>query len=541
MRDRYGFPAADIALHYDTTCAFLVEPTAVVGANGIGFGGDGRLYVAQAFGGQISAMTPGTRQVDIIAPANGAIIAPDDLAFDSRGNLFATEVMSARVSLREPGGGTRVIAGNVPVANGITVWYDRIFMSEFRPDGRILELFADGSTPRVICSGLLAPNALAVGPDAYIYFPLVPLGEVWRVTIAGGAPERVASGFNIPTAVKFDATGALVVVESGNGAITRVDVVSGVKSRISQVAYGIDNLAFDAGGALYVSHFTDGSIIRVNRDGAVETLLEGGMLGPFGLCSAAGNQLLVADGMSIAMIDQHGVRRPAMLLEHGFPGYVRAVATLPDGAMVFANSAGDIMRYDPYKKYSGEEAVALARGLEQIMGIAADRAGNIYICEAGPGHLLKLAGTVLTRLASGLSRPAGVVCAADGTVFFTESAAGTVCQLSGGEVRTICRGLGEPQGIALLGGQLVVVDRLQRNLVLIDPVSGQARVVAENLPVGSAGEIPVNTLPGIAGLMPGPLLPFADVCVLANNTICVSGDASGSVLVLTLARSAPGL
>jgi hypothetical protein len=42
-----------------------------------------------------------------------------------------------------------------------------------------------------------------------------------------------------------------------------------------------------------------------------------------------------------------------------------------------------------------------------------------------------------------------------------------------------------------------------------------------------------KVLPGITGLMPGPLLPFADITALADGTIALGGDGNGSILVLT--------
>jgi hypothetical protein len=73
-----------------------------------------------------------------------AVVARTILAFDSHGVLYITEVMSERVSARLPDGSLRVIADHVPVANGITTHGDRIFMDEFRPGGRVLELYAEG-------------------------------------------------------------------------------------------------------------------------------------------------------------------------------------------------------------------------------------------------------------------------------------------------------------------------------------------------------------------------------------------------------------
>ena len=114
-----------------------VRPAALVGANGMRWGPDGALYVAQAFGSQVSAVDVSTGHARVVSGADGQVLAPDDLAFDSHGNLYITEVMNARVSVIRPGGRVDVIADNVPVANGVTVHADRIFMSEFNPEGRI--------------------------------------------------------------------------------------------------------------------------------------------------------------------------------------------------------------------------------------------------------------------------------------------------------------------------------------------------------------------------------------------------------------------
>src|SRR5260370_405633 len=125
----------------------------------------GRLYVAQAFGSQVSAIDIASGAVTTISRIGGPIVGPDDLAFDSRGTLYLTEVMSERVCARSPNGDVRIIADNVPGANGITAWHDRLFMDECRHDGRLFELFPDGRAPRQLADKLPLPNALSVGPD----------------------------------------------------------------------------------------------------------------------------------------------------------------------------------------------------------------------------------------------------------------------------------------------------------------------------------------------------------------------------------------
>jgi sugar lactone lactonase YvrE len=533
MTDRLGQSVPAPVCAKGWTLETRVAPAALIGANGMRWGPDGRLYVAQAFGGQVSAIDVTSGAADVISPANGSIIAPDDLAFDSHGTMFATEVMSARVSAYRTNGRVDVIAADVPVANGITVHADRIFMSEFNPEGRILELFADGATPRVIASGMMMPNALCLGPDDYLYFPLVPLNEVWRVPIAGGAAERVAGDFNIPTAVKFDAKGRLFVVESGTGAIIHFDIASGKKTEFARVAFGIDNFEFAPDGRMFVSHFTDGGVVEISADGSVRQAVRGGMLGPFGMATGPDGTLIAADGMSLALVSADGqINRPSMLLQHGFPGYVRGVAVTADGTFVTTNSAGMVARYR-----AGEEAVSVLEGLDSAMGVAVAANGDVIVCEAGGGRVLGIdAGGETRVLASGLSAPTGVTCNPDGSVIVSEAGAGRIVHIKDGHVATMAEGMLEPHGVTASGDAVYVLDRGTGSLHRV--ASGTSEIVASNLPVGASSGMKVNTLPGIDLLMPGPLSPFSDIAALADSSIAVGGDADGSVLLV--GRSVPG-
>lgn len=526
--DRLGLGATRPQAAVGWTLHNLVDPAALVGSNGMRIGPDGQLYVAQAFGSQLSAVDLASGQTRVVSPADGQIVAPDDLAFDSRGNLYVTEVMSARVSALRPGGAIEVIADNVPVANGITVHEDRIFMSEFNPEGRIWELDAGGGAPRLIASGLMMPNALCLGPDGMLYFPLVPLGEVWRVALAGGEPERVIGGLDIPTAVKFDPAGRLFVVESGSGLVSRIDVVSGTKVPFTRVAYGIDNFAFSESGDMYVSHFTDGEIVGIAPDGSQRVIVAGGMCGPFGMAAGPAGELVVADGMSLAQVDGAGtVARPAMLLQHGFPGYVRGVAVGPDGDMIFANSAGQCARYRP-----GGEAQVLAEGLDRAMGLAVDGAGTIYVAESGAGRIVAIApdGSLGTAC-DGLDQPCGVALAEDGALLVSEAGRGTLVHLSHLGRTDVLSGLDQPHGVAVADGAAMVLDRGTGTLHRV--CNGLApEVLATGLPAGTHGAMAPNILPGIGGLMPGPLLPFADIAALPGGAIAVGGDANGSILVV---------
>src|ERR1700748_1042828 len=82
----------------------LTALSRLFGANGLRTGPDGRIYVAQVTGSKISALDLETGLLDTVSAKGGDIIAPDDVAFDPSGNMYATEGMGGRVSVRETRG-----------------------------------------------------------------------------------------------------------------------------------------------------------------------------------------------------------------------------------------------------------------------------------------------------------------------------------------------------------------------------------------------------------------------------------------------------
>ena len=208
-----------------------------------------------------------------------------------------------------PNGEVRIIADNVPAANGITAYQDRLFMDECRPDGRLFELFADGRAPRLLAEHLPLPNALSVGPDGNIYFPAIGANEIWRVPLAGGKPERFAGDLAVPTAVKINSKGAILSTQGRSGEILRIDLQSGARSVVATVRPGLDNLALTPDDRLFVSHFVDGGVAEILADGRERRLVAPGFLGPMDLAVATDGVIYAADGISMAAVTPDGAAR----------------------------------------------------------------------------------------------------------------------------------------------------------------------------------------------------------------------------------------
>ncbi len=506
----------------------VTPPTRLFSANGLRTGPDGRIYVAQVSGSQISAVDPDTGAIETISAMGGGIVGPDDLAFDDTGNLYATEITEGRVSEFGPDGTTRVIRGDMPVANPITFHNGRLIAGECRPGGRIMELDRDGGAPRIILDDVPMANAFEVGPDGKLYFPVMGTNEIWRIGLQGGSPEVVARDLGMPDSVKFDAQGYIVSTQVASGQVLRIDPRDGARTILATIAPGLDNCTF-VGERLFVSSIC-GQITEILRDGSTRALVPGGLQWPLGLAMNDRGVLFVADGAyTYTLAPGHGLQLAAMLFMPDFPGYTRgAVAAGADGWFV-TTANGDVAHFRP-----GTESKVLASGFEELYGVTTGGEGIAFVDRAR-GCVLSLDGGQVRTLAAGLRQPKGVAIGADGSCYVTEAGAGRIVSVSGGAARTVVDGLTQPEGLAVRGQKLYVVDAGAREIVQIDLVSGERVTLASRLPVGSpvgVTPIPLKAFPPLCGAMG----PFADIACGPDDSLYLSADAEGSILAMRPSR-----
>ncbi len=367
---------------------------------GLRTGPDGRLYIAQVTGSQISALDVATGELDTISAKGGDIIAPDDVAFDPAGNMYATEVMDGRVSALDTDGRARVLRDDLPCANGITVHRGRLFVNECREGGRLMELDLNGGEPRILLENLPSPNAMEVGPDGLLYYPLMTANEIWRIDPEGGEPQRVAGDLGVPDSVKFDSDGYIVSTQVASGQVLRIDPRSGEQTLLAQLSPGLDNLAL-VDGRLFVSNFT-GEITEILGEGETRTALPGGLNWPLDLAVGDDGQVYVADGTSFYVVGPDGaLQTVAMLFSPGYPGFLRGLAPAGPGEFIVTTSGGQVARYRP----SANETDYLAADFDQLYGIAIGPGQVIVFAELGTGRVHALRSGNVETLASGLQEP----------------------------------------------------------------------------------------------------------------------------------------
>ena len=527
MTVQYGRYTADApaTLAEGWTLERLTRPSRLNGANGLRTGADGRIYVAQVAGSKVSAIDPDSGEISTFSPMDGGIVAPDDLAFDSAGNLYCTEITQGRVVARAPNGTVRVIHGEMPVANPITCYQDRVIAGELRMGGRIIELDRSGAgNHRVIYDKCPLVNAFEVGPDGKLYFPAQGANEIWRISLDGGEPEVVARDLGVPDSVKFHPDGYIVSTQVYSGQVLKIDPATGAKEVLADIGPGLDNVTF-VGRRTFVSHIT-GSVHEILAPGKVRALVDKGMQWPLGLAEGEDGTLFIADGGFVHTLAPGG--EPQIVgnfFVPGFPGWVRAVVASGPGEWIVTTANGDVARWNP----GAQSSEVIASGYDKLMGVALAPGGAVVFAETGTGRVLATERGNVSELATGLNRPMGVAVGGDGTVYVAEGGAGRVVKLVRGKPEAVVDGLGDPQGIAIHGNKLYVVDNAAKQLVEVDVVTGERTTIAEHLAVGA----PIGMVPqrlGGVGDMCGPMWTFTGVAAGADGTVYVSADGEGSVL-----------
>ncbi|MFW0796696.1 SMP-30/gluconolactonase/LRE family protein [Gordonia sp. CPCC 205515] len=503
----------------------LTDPSRLFGANGIRTGPDGRIYVAQVAGSQITAFDVATGALETISAMGSDIIAPDDIAFADNGDMYVTEYYDGRVSVRERTGTTRLLRDDLPGANGITFHQGRLFVNECRPGGRLMEIPLAGGAPKVLADNLPMPNAMEVGPDGKLYYPLLGANEIWRIDPNGGEPERVTDGLGGPDSVKFDADGYIVSTQVGSGQVLRIDPRTGEQTLLAQLSPGLDNLTF-VDGRLFVSGFT-GQITEIVAPGETRTALADGLTWPLDLTTGPDGTLYIADGTFLLSRPPGGTLSVlGMLFSPGYPGYIRGITATGDGEFVVTGN-GIISRYAPGRS----ESEVVADGFDQLYGVAVSANGVIAAADYGAGTVLTVDGGTTTVAARDLDHPMGVAFTGDGTCLVAESGAGRIVAVSVSGTDTVIDGLECPQGIAVVGSRLYIVDTGAKTLVDFDLETKSRQTIAAHLPVGAPPGVTPKPLLGLEPFS-GPQGPFAGIAAGPDGTLYISGDAEGSVLAV---------
>ncbi|MBW0102367.1 hypothetical protein, partial [Pseudonocardia sp. KRD291] len=480
----------------------VVAANPLRGSNGIAFGPDGLLYVAQFTGGRISTLDVDTGETAVVADA--PLTAPDDLAFDADGTMYVVDLPPGLVRRRDPDGSLPVVADGIAAPDGIACVGRRLFVNELVPDGRLLEIELDGGPPRVLAGGLVMGNAMQAGPDGQLYYPHLGGGEVWRVAIDGPPrPELVLDGLDRPVAVRFDRDRALLVLSNATGELLRLDLDTGARTVVETGVGGADNVAVGADGRLFVSGAFRGGIVELAHGHAPRSLVPEGLHGPFGITVDGRGRTVVADEFALRVAVPGGAPAQLGALGATTPLGARGIA-IAGGELQVTTRLGELHAGDPERGMRRRAA-----GLREPGGVVAAGDGGVLVAETGAGRVLHVdTADTVTVLADGLDRPVDVVRDASGACYVSESGHGRVVRVDDGAV--LADGLDGPEGLAALDGWVYCVEARAGRLTRIRPSDGHTATVVTGL---ATAVLPGHVAPGSGDSPAGRPVPFHAVAV----------------------------
>lgn len=494
----------------------LMPKTPVNGFNGLAFDSQGTLYAGVVQGSTTYKVDKETGAVSVfIPPPEGGA---DDLIFEPGGRVIWTAFFLGKVFAKGADGAIATLAEGVPGANSIARSNDgRVFFTQVFMGDVLWELDLSGQKKnRKIAENLGGLNAFRVHTDGYIYGPLWFKGQVVKVDVTTGKTEVVADGFKIPAAVKFDSKGNLFVIDNKTGELVQVDIKTGQKKVIAVMRPHLDNLAIDAQDRIFVSTNGDGSIFEVDvKTGKVRTVVDGRLACPQGIAvwnSPEGEILFVADNFAYKRVD-------------GFTGEVRESTkggAFPNAASITGDKvlmSGWFRNVVEVFDARNDDLLFSIPGFKAPFGILMLADGSILVAEAGTGSIVRVRdkeGKQRDTVAKDLAHPVYMAPAGSDAVYVTEFLAGNVTKvdLNSGNRNVVAAGLRGPKGIAVKpDGTILVVAVGTKELLQIDPASGSAKPLVQNLAVGlfvPPGFLPAFTLTGVAVAASGNIYVTSD-------------------------------
>jgi len=212
--------------------------------------------------------TAGTQTIFV---SDSATFQPDWLAFDSKGNLFASNPAHSAISKIPPNGSTITdfatginpgdlafdAAGNLFAIDGIT--------------GSIFKYTPTGAKTTFAGPGLNDLIALAFASDGNLFVTrrgtgLSGSGSIVKFTPAGAMSTFIPSGLFLPKDLAFDGFGNLYEADSGTGSVFKF-APNGTKTTFKAGLNAPQSLAFDRDGNLFVGECPTCDIVKITPAG----------------------------------------------------------------------------------------------------------------------------------------------------------------------------------------------------------------------------------------------------------------------------------
>jgi sugar lactone lactonase YvrE len=208
---------------------------------------------------------------------SGGLNAPEGIAFDASGNLYAANNTIDTVSKITPGGVVSTFAQDSTLSNCEGVTFDtsgNLYVADQRTE-TISKITPGGVVSTFAHDGSFSLEGMAIDASGNLYVSNYGYSLIQKVT-PGGVVSTFASGVTNPGGLAFDASGNLYASSLTGNLIYKITPAGVVSTFASSVGLNYpQGLAFDADGTLYVANALGGSVSKVDTHGNVTTFVSG--------------------------------------------------------------------------------------------------------------------------------------------------------------------------------------------------------------------------------------------------------------------------
>ena len=468
--------------------------------NGLSFGPDGTLWVANVFGSTITQIDPESGAIISQLTAADSVFFPDDVIVASNGDIYWTEIALGNV-FKKPVGepafpllpGLFVTPG-LNSANPLTLSDDetRLFAAGCYGAPPLNNDFVEidpvnGGIVNTLRSNVegCASNGMSWN-EGFLYAPQPFEDSILRIDPDNGDIEVVTEDWPVPIGTAFDSQGDLYALAQGVGEVVKIDIdntdTQNNRTVIAEIPVAwADNIAINDDDRIFISSATDSSISEVLADGSLRTVVPGQFQLTLGV-NVIGDILYSTHPSGIVSYD----RRTGELIDHyraafGVSGFPFALSSVVWGDNLVLMSAfnGDIVLWDPVANEP------LADGL--LPGpIDAQPFENDLIVTTATGEIFRVdeSFTVLDVVAN-VPGSTGLA-AKGGDVWVADHPNGTVLQIIDDGVTleepVVAFGdLAGPEGLDIRNNRLFVVEGASGTLTSIHLKSGKRKTVGTDL------------------------------------------------------------
>jgi len=459
--------------------------------NGISFGPDGSLWIANVFGQTITQIDPDSGDtISQLTLADDGIIFPDDLIVASNGDIYWTNIAFG-VVMKKPFGQASFPLAAVNSANPVTLSTDetRLFAAGcYSASTDLVEIDpVSGVIVNTYRSGVpgCASNGMSFS-EGFLYAPQPFEDRILRIDPDSGAITVATDGYATPIGTAFDSQGNLYALAQGVGEVVRVDLDNpdtfNNRTVIAEIPFGwADNIAINDADEIFISSASDSSISEVLPDGSLRTVVPGQFQLAGGV-NVIGDVVYVTHPSGIVAYDRESgeqldhFRTPAGV---GVLPFVLSSSAWGENLVLMSALDGSVLLWDPIAN------VELARTF--LPGpIDAEPFGNDLLVSTLAGQIFRLDETLTPVGVVAEVAGASGLAARKGDVWVAELIGGTVQQIvaDGASLESpviAVDGLAGPEGLDVRGNKLFVVEGAIGAVTEIHLVTGKRKTVADGL------------------------------------------------------------